>query len=209
MNRFGNNFRLTIYGESHSAGLGIVIDGVPPGIDIQREDFFPYLKRRSEGALGTTKRVEDDIPSITSGIYLDKTTGAPINIFFSNKDTNSKTYSNFRSHPRPGHGDFALSQKFHNYNDLRGGGAASGRLTLLLVAGGVVAQKIIDKKLQCKAVVSSKLLKLGKLENTYESTEEFLNSEEVIKELISTEKNGDSLGGVIRCKISNLPIGFY
>ncbi|MGL4567961.1 MAG: chorismate synthase, partial [Fusobacteriaceae bacterium] len=105
MNSFGSSYRISIYGESHGAGVGVVLDGVIPGIPLSEEDFFLDLARRKPGAKGTTPRIEKDIPEILSGVHEGHTTGAPINIFFRNSNTESKVYRDFKSHPRPGHAD--------------------------------------------------------------------------------------------------------
>src|SRR5208283_613796 len=143
MNSFGRIFRISIYGESHGPSIGIVIDGCPAGIPLQREDFDSDLSRRKSGAKGTTTRNEGDHPIILSGVFNDFTTGAPINIMFENTNTRSGDYAEFREIPRPGHADFVASKKYKGYEDYRGGGHFSARLTVGLVAAGVIAKKII------------------------------------------------------------------
>ncbi|MFA5519381.1 MAG: chorismate synthase, partial [Spirochaetota bacterium] len=112
MNSFGTIFRLSIFGESHGSGIGIIIDGVPPGIEFSTDDMEPDLARRRSGARGTTPRQESDIPEILSGIYNNKTTGAPITILFRNSNTRSRDYDRFRDTPRPGHADFTAMTKY-------------------------------------------------------------------------------------------------
>ena len=182
MNTFGNNLRITIYGESHGSGVGVIIDGVPAGILLRDEDFMPDILRRKAGKKDTTSRIEDDIPKLISGIYEDFTTGAPINIFFENKNVKSKDYTQFKNHPRPGHADYTATVKYKGYNDIRGGGHFSGRLTLGLVVAGVIAKKIIFKELK-DIEIKSKIVKLGKL------------------------KLNDSYGGIIETRIIGLPAG--
>lgn len=143
MNSFGRKFRVHIFGESHGENLGIIIDGCPPGIAVEPADFDADLQRRKAGAAGTTPRREEDKPRIISGLFNGYTTGAPLTIIFENTNTQSKDYEALRNTPRPGHADFVLDKKFHSYNDYRGGGHSSGRLTLALVAAGVVAKKIM------------------------------------------------------------------
>ncbi len=143
MNTFGRLFRISIMGESHGTCVGILIDGCPAGIDLSIGDFATDLERRKSGAPGTTARREEDIPSIVSGLLNSTTTGAPILILFENKDTDSNDYERIRTTPRPGHADLVASQKFGGYNDYRGGGIFSGRLTAALVAAGVVAKKLL------------------------------------------------------------------
>lgn len=110
MNSFGNNFRISIYGESHGSCVGILVDGVPPGISIHLDDFIIDLERRKAGKPGMTTRVEEDTPIIKSGIFNGFTTGAPLNIQFANSDVKSKDYEKTRSIPRPGHADFVASK---------------------------------------------------------------------------------------------------
>lgn len=145
MNSFGRNFRVSIYGESHGAGVGVVVDGVFPGIELCVEDFLEDLAKRKAGKIGTTSRIEGDIPEILSGVYNGFTTGAPINIFFRNSNTDSKVYRDFKSHPRPGHADLTSTVKYGGFNDLRGSGHFSGRMTLALVAAGVIGKKLLER----------------------------------------------------------------
>lgn len=197
MNQFGNIFKIQIYGESHGEGIGVIIDGAPCGIPLKESDFFDDLNKRKPGNIGTTKRIEEDKPVFLSGIYNNFTTGAPLNIFFKNNNINSKVYSDFKSQPRPGHADFTATHKFNGFNDLRGGGHFSGRLTLALVAAGVVAKKILEKlniKFICKIDSIGRLTK----KEIEDNLEEYL-------EIIS--KDEDSLGGSISLEAINVPIG--
>ncbi|MBS1630955.1 MAG: chorismate synthase, partial [Bacteroidetes bacterium] len=145
MNSFGRIFRVSIFGESHGESVGIVIDGCPAGLPLTAEDFLPDLERRKGGTQkGTTPRQEDDFPIFKSGLFNNKTTGAPITIFFENKNTRSTDYEKQRDVPRPGHADFVAKKKFGGHEDYRGSGHFSGRLTVALVAAGVIAKKILD-----------------------------------------------------------------
>ncbi|HEX4374685.1 MAG TPA: chorismate synthase [Puia sp.] len=144
MNSFGRIFRISIFGESHGESVGIVIDGCPAGLSLTVEDFLEDLERRKGGMQkGTTPRKEDDLPIFKSGIFNNKTTGAPITILFENKNTRSGDYEKQRSVPRPGHADFVGHAKFGGFEDYRGGGHFSGRLTVALVAAGVIAKKLL------------------------------------------------------------------
>lgn len=189
MNSFGRIFRINIFGESHGAIVGVSIDGCPPGIPLIISDFTKDIEHRKSGAKGTTPRVEDDIPKIVSGIFNDHTTGAPLTIIFENKNTKSKDYSKLRDWPRPGHADFVAFTKYKGFNDYRGGGHFSGRLTLALVAAGVVAKKIIDP-----AIVEAKLVEAYGMSNI----------EEAIDKAIEMQ---DSIGGIVACQATNLPVG--
>src|SRR5882762_4723152 len=145
MNSFGRIFRISIFGESHGESVGIVVDGCPAGLSLTLEDFLPDLERRKGGTQkGTTPRKEEDLPIFKSGIFNDRTTGAPITILFENKNTRSGDYEKQRAVPRPGHADLVASQKFGGFEDYRGGGHFSGRLTVALVAAGVVAKKLLQ-----------------------------------------------------------------
>lgn len=189
MNRFGNRFRVSIFGESHGAGLGIVVDGVPSGIPISPNDFTGDLSRRRAGAAGTTTRIEADQVNVISGLQSGFTTGSPICILFTNENTRSSDYEKFKNHPRPGHADFSSRERFGDHTDLRGGGHHSGRVTIGLVAAGVIAKRIIEP-----VSVRSSILEIGG-ENPWGEA------------LERAAQKGDSLGGVIECIISDLPAG--
>ncbi len=145
MNSFGRIFRVSIFGESHGESVGIVVDGCPAGLPLNLEDFLPDLERRKGGTQkGTTPRQEEDLPIFKSGIFNNKATGAPITILFENKNIRSGDYEKQRDVPRPGHADFVAHKKFAGFEDYRGSGHFSGRLTVALVAAGVIAKKILD-----------------------------------------------------------------
>ena len=192
MNSFGNRFKVSIFGESHGPCIGVTVDGVIPGIPLSEEDFMQDLARRKAGALGTTPRQESDLPEILSGVYNGHTTGAPVTILFRNQNTRSEDYEQFREHPRPGHADFTASIKYGGFNDLRGGGAFSGRLTLGLVAAGVIAKKILYF-----ADFHAVLTEVGGLTDASAWPDA----------LKAAQAEGDSLGGVVECTVDGLPIG--
>ncbi len=188
MNTFGRIFKIQIFGESHGDSVGVIIDGCPAGVSLKEEDFTKDLLRRKSGAKGTTSRKEDDIPQIISGIHNNHSTGAPITILFKNSNTRSSDY-NFRNHPRPGHSDFVADKKYNSYNDDRGGGHFSGRITLGLVAAGVIAKKIISD-----IHIKAKLTEAGGNKNIAEAIDNAIESK-------------DSIGGIIECTASNIPVG--
>ena len=192
MNTFGNKFSVSIFGESHGACIGVTVDGVLPGIPLGVEDFTQDLARRKAGALGTTPRVESDVPEILSGVYEGHTTGAPVTLLFRNENTRSEDYEQFRKHPRPGHADFTANLKFGGFNDPRGGGAFSGRLTLGVVAAGVIAKKMLHF-----AKFHAQLVEVGGLTDASAWPEA----------LKAVQAEGDSLGGVVECRVEGLPVG--
>ncbi len=190
MNSFGQVFRVTIFGESHGQGVGINLDGIPPGIPLKLEDFKEDILRRKAGAKGTTPRIEKDAPAFLSGVFNDHTTGAPLTIFFENTNTRSKDYSSLKSHHRPGHADFTAEQKFKGFQDFRGGGHFSGRLTLCLVAAGVVAKKILGSKIHIEA----NLIEAG-------------GQSDITAAIDQAIKDHESIGGLIECTTTGLPVG--
>ena len=145
MNSFGRIFRVSIFGESHGECVGITIDGCPAGLSLSPEDLAADLERRKGGKhKGTTPRQEEDFPIFKSGIFNGKTTGFPITILFENKNIRSEDYEKQRSIPRPGHADWVAHQKFGGYEDYRGGGHFSARLTAGIVAAGAIAKKLLN-----------------------------------------------------------------
>lgn len=189
MNSFGTIFRIHVFGESHGPGVGVTIDGCPPGIPLAEADLLPDLARRKSGAKGTTPRTEDDMPEFFSGIYNGHTTGAPITIMFRNANMQSKDYEALKDTPRPGHADFTAHVKFKGFADPRGGGHFSGRLTLCLVAAGVVAKKI------CAGMTfNANLLEAG-------------GSSDIHTAIDAALASGDSIGGLVECRVSGIPAG--
>lgn len=189
MNSFGRILRIHIFGESHGPYTGVSIDGCPAGIPLQTEDFMPDILRRKAGKPATTARIEEDIPEIISGLFNKQTTGAPLTVIFKNSNVQSKDYDTIREMPRPGHADFTGNIKYFEFNDYRGGGHFSGRLTLPLIAAGVIAKKIITP-----ITVNSKIINVLGSANTVE----------MIEKVISAH---DSAGALLSCTIDNIPAG--
>ncbi len=189
MNTFGEQYRISVYGESHGQVVGVLIDGCPVGVSLCESDFLPDLQHRKSGTKGTTNRKEADIPIIKSGVFNGKTTGAPIAIEFENNNIRSKDYTHLLEHPRPGHADWVAHQKYKGFQDYRGGGHFSGRMTLALVAAGVVAKKILPQ-----VNIHATLKSVKGLSDTTKAVEEAI-------------RNRDSVGGVIECVASNMPVG--
>ena len=185
-NSFGNNFKIEIYGGSHTESLGVIISGVPAGIPLTEADFEADLSRRRSGAKGTTPRKEGDIPHIVSGVADGVTTGEKLEVVFYNENTRSGDYERLRNHPRPSHADLTARHKYGDGFDLRGGGIFSGRMTLLLVAAGVVAKKV------AKAEYTSRITELG---GCTDSTK----FDEVVA---AAQRDGDSVGGIIECTVT-------
>ena len=185
MNSFGVVFRVTLFGESHGPAIGVIIDGCPPGLPVETEDFMNDLRRRQSGSAGTTKRKEPDLPEILSGVFNGVTTGAPITIVTRNSDKISSDYDEFKNIPRPGHADFVSSVKHSGFADMRGSGHFSGRITWGLVAAGVMAKKITGS-----ANINANLISAGGSEDI----------ENAIKKAIELN---DSIGGIIECRVKN------
>ena len=187
MFNYGNLFKISLFGESHGETIGVLIEGVKPGIKLSEEDFYSDLERRKPNQKGTTPRKESDEPMIKSGVFNGYTTGAPILIEFDNSNINDKDYSNLLDHPRPSHVDFTAKNKYKGFNDYRGGGFFSGRLTLGLVCAGVIAKKITGFKFESKII------------NLHGQTDETKFDEELLKAI----NLQDSIGGIIRTKWVN------
>lgn len=190
MNSFGRIFRITIFGESHGSSVGITIDSCPAGLPLNEDDFTTDIERRKGGMQkGTTPRKEDDKPIFLSGLFNGKTTGAPLTIIFENKNTRSGDYEKQREIPRPGHADFVAKKKFGGFEDFRGGGHFSGRLTVCLVAAGVVAKKVCDS-----ANITARILEIGGETNPEAGLQKAIDAK-------------DSVGGIVECTVTNLPVG--
>ena len=190
MNSFGRIFRLNIFGESHGEAVGILIDGCPAGLELNTQDFLSDLERRKGGIQkGTTPRQEEDLPIIKSGVFNNVTTGAPLLIVFENKNIRSSDYEKQRNIPRPGHADFVARKKAGGYEDYRGSGHFSGRLTVALVAAGVIAKKILRD-----VQVVSGIVEIGGETDT----------DKGIRKAIEAK---DSVGGIIECRVTGLPAG--
>lgn len=190
MNSFGRVFRISIFGESHGPAIGVTVDGIPTGIAVSLDDFLPDISRRRGGLKGTTPRAEEDIPEIVSGWFNGFSTGAPMTILFRNRDLRSSDYNEILKTPRPGHADFVAYKRFRGFNDYRGGGHFSGRLTLALIAAAVVAKKIIQP-----VEVFAKLTEAG-------------GSRDIEKVVNLAVEKGDSIGGLVACSAKHIPLGW-
>jgi chorismate synthase len=189
MNSFGRLFRVSILGESHGECVGVIIDGCPAGLPLSEGDFLADLVRRRSGREGTTARHETDMPFIKSGIFKGKTTGAPILILFENRDIDSSPYERIKNTPRPGHADFTAFHKYGGFNDYRGGGHFSGRLTVGLVAAGVIAKMLIRP-----VTITAALTDVGGSRDVKETVKKALTE-------------NDTVGGIVECRTPGIPIG--
>jgi len=190
MNAFGHTFRLSILGESHGPCVGILLDGCPAGLALDPAEFAADMeRRRGGGAPGTTPRREDDVPLLQTGVHQGRTTGAPILILFENKSVDSSAYEKIKNTPRPGHADWVALRKYGGFADMRGSGHFSGRLTAALVAAGVVAKKLLGP-----ALVRATLLEAG-------------GSPDIERAVAEAMAAGDSVGGIVECRVRDLPAG--
>ena len=191
MNSFGRLFRMTIFGESHGKAVGLSIDGCPAGLALVEEDFVADIERRKGGKQkGTTPRQEADLPLFQSGLFRDRTTGSPITILFENNNTRSGDYEKLQAFPRPGHADFVAHEKFGGFEDFRGGGHFSGRLTVALVAAGVIAKKLLQTlNIEVKATITE----IGGMTDTEAGLQKAIDAK-------------DSVGGIVECRVSQMPV---
>lgn len=212
---WGRNFRVSIFGESHGSHIGIVIDGLPCGFKIDFEKVLKEMSRRAPGKSSiSTSRKEDDIPEVISGVFNGYTTGAALTAIIKNKDYRSKDYSQLKDIMRPGHADYTSKIKYRGYNDYRGSGTFSGRITAALVFAGAIAKQILEEKdiYIASHILSVKNIKDEKFSEKTLTREKFrelnnakislLNPEkenEIKKLVLETKKEGDSLGGIVEC----------
>ena len=220
MNTFGRKFRVTVFGESHGEAVGVVLDGVPAGLELCEADFEKDILRRKSGAKGTTPRLESDRPQILSGVFEGHTTGAPFAIIFRNEDVKSQDYAQFAAMPRPGHADLTAALRWDDCNDPRGGGHFSGRMTLPVVAAGVVAKKILADatildETPCSEI-NAELVELGGIplplldaQSLHDGSDAVADMPDEWKdELERAAAEGDSLGAVIECTVPAIDPGY-
>ena len=212
----GNIFKITTWGESHGAALGVVVDGVPAGVELCEEDIQIFLDRRKPGTNAlSTPRKEDDKVEILSGIFEGKTTGCPISMLVRNTSQKSADYSEIASYYRPGHADYTFDEKY-GFRDYRGGGRSSGRETIGRVAAGAIASKILNK-LGIKVEAFTKAIGPVEADLSNYSREKVLNNPTAMPDNVANEKaleyvagmreQFDSVGGVMECRVTGLPAG--
>ena len=216
----GRLFRVSVFGESHGRGVGVLVEGVPPGLPVDEEYLAAELTRRRPGGRMVSPRREPDRPEILSGVFRGYTTGGPLVVFIRNRDVDSSFYEEIRDKPRPGHADYAARVKYFGFNDYRGGGHISGRLTAGLVAAGAVARRLLSLY---NIGVYAYVVEIGGVRANVspvddESFRERVYSspvrcpdpmaakriEEVLRRAVG---EGDSLGGVVEAVAFNLPVG--
>lgn len=211
---FGNKFKVTTWGESHGKALGAVVDGCPAGLPLCEEDIQIFLDRRKPGqSRYTTARKEGDLVEILSGVFEGKTTGTPISLMVRNTDQRSRDYGNIAYSYRPGHADYTFDQKY-GFRDYRGGGRSSGRETIGRVAAGAIASKILS---ELNIFLCTYTKSIGPVQIDTFDPEEINNNAFYMPDakaatqageyLEQCMKNQDSAGGVIECRIKNVPAG--
>lgn len=221
MNHFGSHYRIELLGSSHGDIVGVVIEGIPIGIKLDLEEIQDWLLRRKPGQSRiTTPRNEKDTFIIRTGLFQGKTNGQPLLAYVENKDTDSKYYNDIKDTPRPGHADYPAYIKYKGFNDYRGGGSFSGRMTIALVIAGAIARQII-KKVGVEIVAYTKEIggikvNLPDAKNKLTTLEVYENpvrvpfskdSQSIEDLIIRTKRDGDSVGGIVECHILNLPVG--
>lgn len=198
MNTFGENLRLTIFGESHGDAIGMVLDGFPAGVEIDEDGVRTEMERRAPGQSEfTSPRKEPDEPVFVSGIFNGRSTGAPICALIGNKDTRSSDYH--PEIPRPGHADLTAQIKYKGFADFRGGGHFSGRLTAAMVAAGALCRQVLDEK---QIRISSEIVSIGAA-NREDDNFDF----NMQKQILDARSTGDSVGGVLECTAKGVPAG--
>ncbi len=219
-NSIGKEFAVTSFGESHGKCVGVVIDGCPAGLPLSEKDIQAELDRRIPAQPKIVSgRIEKDKVEILSGVFNGFTTGAPIAMLVANKEADSSDYEAIKDLPRPGHADYPAREKYGGFNDYRGGGRFSGRVTVVLMMAGAVAKKLlsafdVDVLAYTKAVGK---VKMGKSlspeeirERRYETAVRCPDSacaEAMEAAIVKARKDGDSLGGIIECIALNVPVG--
>ena len=216
----GERFIVTNFGESHGKLVGCIVEGCPAGLSLTTNDIQKELDLRKPGkSIVTTMRMETDQVEIMSGIFNGFTTGAPICLIIKNKDADSRSYEKLRDLPRPGHADYVAKLKYGGFNDYRGSGRFSGRLTATFVCAGAIAKKLIKETLGIEIFAYSKSIgniefnsdDLKKIQRDRYSNEircpDKKYSDKMKNVIISARKNGDSVGGIVECYSINVPVG--
>ncbi len=219
-NSIGKEFTVTTFGESHGKVIGVVVDGCPAGLQLSEADFQEELDRRipAEPKI-VSARIEKDLAKIFSGIFNGFTTGAPIAVMVENKETNSSDYEAIKDLPRPGHSDYPARVKYGGFNDYRGGGRFSGRVTVALIMAGTIAKKLLSRY-DIDVLAYTQSIGVIKTNKQFSAAEIRKNknaaatrcpdlacAEKMEEAIINARKEGESLGGVIECIAFNMPPG--
>lgn len=218
-NTFGNSVAVTLFGESHGEYIGAVIDGLAPGIKIDHEYIAHMLTlRRPDGKISTPRKEKDEY-KIVSGVVDNTTTGTPITIIIPNENVKSGDYSQMKTVARPSHADFTAECKYHGYQDSRGGGHFSGRITAALVAAGAICKYSLEQK---GIYIGTHVKKCGgisdrELNNLKEDINELnaktfavldeMSKEKMVEAILAAANNGDSVGGVLETAVMGMPVG--
>ena len=216
----GRLFRVSIFGESHGKGVGVLVEGCPPGLSLTEDYISRELARRRPGGKLVSPRREEDRPEILSGVFRGRTTGAPIVIFIRNTDVDSSFYERIKYTPRPGHADYVARVKYWGFNDYRGGGIFSGRLTAGIVAAGAIAKRVLSLY---NVRVYSYIVRIGDVEARVEPRDDESFREAIYsspvrcpdprasklmeERLEKAFSEGDSLGGIVETVVFNVPVG--
>jgi len=219
-NSIGKEFTVTTFGESHGKVVGVIIDGCPAGLALEEDDFLEELDRRIPADTRiVSQRIEKDQAKIISGVFNGFTTGAPIAVTVENKETKSSDYEAIKDFPRPAHSDFSAHIRYGGFNDYRGGGRFSGRVTVALIMAGVVAKKLLGRyDIEVLAYTKSigQVKSIKKLSTSEIKKNRYIAStrcpdlacaEKMEEAIITAKEAGDSLGGVIECIALNMPAG--
>jgi chorismate synthase len=219
-NSIGKEFTITTFGESHGKYIGVVVDGCPAGLPLSEADIQVELDRRIPAQPKIVSgRIEKDVAKILSGIFNGFTTGAPIALIVENKEIDSSDYEAIKDLPRPGHADYPARVKYDGFNDYRGGGRFSGRVTVALIMAGAVAKKLlsrfdVDVLAYTRAVGKVKADKKFSAEeirkNRYTAATrcpDVACAERMEEAIVTARKEGDSLGGIVECIAVNVPVG--
>jgi len=219
-NSLGREFSITTFGESHGKNVGVLIDGCPAGLPLLEEDFQKELDRRIPAQHDiVSARVEKDCAKILSGVFNGKTTGAPITVMVENRETRSSDYDQIKDLPRPGHSDFSAHVRYGGFNDYRGGGRFSGRVTVALILAGVIAKKLLSRY---SIDVLAYTVSIGKIrsdeklgfvqtrknrDSAATRCPDLVCAKKMDEAIIAAKNVGDSVGGIIECITLNMPTG--
>lgn len=212
---YGENIRVTIFGQSHSPAIGMTLEGIPAGEAIDFEALSAFAARRAPGGQAySTSRKEADTPEFLSGLKDGITCGTPITAIIRNTDTRSGDYENLRTVPRPGHADYTANVKYNGYQDFAGGGHFSGRLTAPMVIAGGICRQILERN---GIRIAARIAAIGGIKDEGGLTEEVLGKkfpvmsdakgEKMLSKIAEAKAEGDSVGGIVECAVFGIPAG--